>query len=122
MYEESGNAHSKNSSGDHNDESTSLLAGASTTNVTSPQSVNNFGDPEHNKRPKNGHVHYDEEDDKGVLVVSKEPELLPVWTITCILSTAFAYGCILTTLFLITLPVECDRIEQQHPAIPKSVR
>mmetsp|Transcript_4422 Transcript_4422/g.12707 ORF Transcript_4422/g.12707 Transcript_4422/m.12707 type:complete len:177 (-) Transcript_4422:34-564(-) len=49
-------------------------------------------------------------------------ELLSVWTITCILSTAFAYGCIMTTLFLITLPVECERIEQQFPTIPKSVR
>eukprot|EP00537_Pseudo-nitzschia_pungens_P004996 CAMPEP_0172363628 /NCGR_PEP_ID=MMETSP1060-20121228/6925_1 /TAXON_ID=37318 /ORGANISM="Pseudo-nitzschia pungens, Strain cf. cingulata" /LENGTH=594 /DNA_ID=CAMNT_0013086399 /DNA_START=40 /DNA_END=1824 /DNA_ORIENTATION=+ len=48
-------------------------------------------------------------------------ELLSVWTITCILSTAFAYGCIMTTLFLITLPVECERIEQQFPTIPKSV-
>ena len=43
------------------------------------------------------------------------------WEIVFILSTAFAYGCILTTLFLITLPVECARIQQQHPAVPKAV-
>lgn len=49
------------------------------------------------------------------------PLLLPLWNITCILSTAFSYGCIMTTLFIITLPVECDRIEQQHPNVPKSV-
>lgn len=46
---------------------------------------------------------------------------LPLWDITCILSLAFSYGCIMTTLFLITLPVECQRIETQHPSIPKSV-
>jgi hypothetical protein len=46
---------------------------------------------------------------------------LPIFTITAILSTAFAYGCILTTLFIITLPVECERIHLQHPDIPKSV-
>ena len=47
---------------------------------------------------------------------------LSLWTIACILSTSFAYGCIMTTLFLITLPVECERIEEQHPTVPKSVR
>jgi MFS family permease len=46
---------------------------------------------------------------------------LPVWDLICILSTSFSYGCIMTTLFLITLPVECQRIEKQHPDIPKSV-
>jgi MFS family permease len=46
---------------------------------------------------------------------------MPLWTIVCILSTAFSYGCILTTLFLITLPVECARIQATHPEIHKSV-
>ena len=47
---------------------------------------------------------------------------LPLWTIVCLLSTAFSYGCILTTLFLITLPVECQRIHAAHPdRIHKSV-
>ena len=46
---------------------------------------------------------------------------LPTWTIVCILSTAFSYGCIFSTLFLITLPVECERISQEHPTVPKSV-
>jgi len=50
-----------------------------------------------------------------------EEGLLSIWTITCILSTSFAYGCIMTTLFLITLPIECDRIEK-NTDIPKSVR
>mmetsp|Transcript_12201 Transcript_12201/g.28963 ORF Transcript_12201/g.28963 Transcript_12201/m.28963 type:complete len:456 (+) Transcript_12201:404-1771(+) len=52
---------------------------------------------------------------------TKEKELLSVWTIGCILSSSFAYGCIMTTLFLITLPIECERIEKQNPNIPKSV-
>ena len=52
----------------------------------------------------------------------EEEELLSVWTITCILSSSFAYGCIMTTLFLITLPIECERIEKQIPSVPKSVR
>ena len=51
----------------------------------------------------------------------REQELLPIWTIVSILSSAFAYGCIMTTLFLITLPVECERIEAQFPSVPKSV-
>lgn len=49
------------------------------------------------------------------------PKTMQTWDIICILSTAFAYGCILTTLFLITLPLECERIQKQHPSIPKSV-
>jgi hypothetical protein len=52
----------------------------------------------------------------------KEDEALSLWCIGCILSTSFAYGCIMTTLFLITLPVECQRIEDQFPTVPKSVR
>jgi hypothetical protein len=52
----------------------------------------------------------------------KEPErLMSIFSLACVLSTAFAYGCVLTTLFLITLPVECERINQQHPNVPKSV-
>jgi hypothetical protein len=51
----------------------------------------------------------------------EEDDNLSAWTIACILSTSFAYGCTMTTLFLITLPVECERIESQHPTVPKSV-
>ena len=52
----------------------------------------------------------------------EETTLLPLWNIACILSTAFSYGCVMTTLFLITLPVECERIEKSsHHRIPKSV-
>ncbi len=50
-----------------------------------------------------------------------EEKLLSVLEISCILSSAFAYGCVMTTLFLITLPVECERIEREFPGIPKSV-
>ncbi|KAL7579170.1 hypothetical protein ACA910_011343 [Epithemia clementina (nom. ined.)] len=46
---------------------------------------------------------------------------MSIWTIVAILSTAFSYGCIFSTLFLITLPVECERINQEHPTVPKSV-
>lgn len=38
-------------------------------------------------------------------------KFLSVWTICCILSTSFSYGCIFSTLFLVILPVECERIE-----------
>jgi MFS family permease len=48
-------------------------------------------------------------------------DILPLFTIVSILSTAFSYGCILTTLFLITLPIECTRINKEHADIPKSV-
>ena len=50
-----------------------------------------------------------------------ELEQLSTWEMICILSTAFSYGCIMTTLFLITLPVECERIQEGHSDIPKSV-
>ncbi|CAB9512094.1 Major Facilitator Superfamily [Seminavis robusta] len=60
-------------------------------------------------------------DGDGGVILSLEPELLHIWEILCILSTAFSYGCILTTLFLITLPVECQRIESEHASIAKSV-
>lgn len=71
-------------------------------------------------------VDLDADDDlNGELATTAEEaiqlKLLSYWEITCILSTAFSYGCILTTLFLITLPVECERIESGHPHIVKSV-
>lgn len=36
--------------------------------------------------------------------------------IAAILSTAFTYGCIMSTLFLLTLPIECQRIESESSA------
>lgn len=53
----------------------------------------------------------------------KEQKPLHVWTMICILSTAFAYGCVFTTLFMITLPVECQRIQDENDdqSMPKSV-
>ena len=71
-----------------------------------------------------GDDHNDEDDDALLLVKSKEEKQLPIWTLICILSTAFAYGCIMTTLFIITLPVECQLIEESEENqsnIPKSV-
>lgn len=62
-----------------------------------------------------------EEDDEWELLNPPEDNSLSTWDIIAILSMAFSYGCIMTTLFLITLPLECDRIEQQHPGIPKSI-
>lgn len=62
----------------------------------------------------------DNDNDLG-LELLKQHQPLTIWEIICILSTAFSYGCILTTLFLITLPVECERIEQEHPEFAKSV-
>ena len=47
---------------------------------------------------------------------AKPPDELPLMTpisISAILSTAFSYGCIMTTLFLLTLPIECQRIESE---------
>jgi len=34
-------------------------------------------------------------------------------SICAVLSTAFSYGCIMTTLFLLTLPIICERIESE---------
>lgn len=50
----------------------------------------------------------------------EETEQLSLFEIAAILSTAFSYGCVNSTLFLITLPIECERIEKQL-ASPKSV-
>eukprot|EP00978_Attheya_sp_CCMP212_P047314 scaffold421304_cov54-Attheya_sp.AAC.3 len=46
---------------------------------------------------------------------------MKVWEIGALLSTAFAYGCVMTTLFLLTLPLECERIQMEHPAVSKSI-
>ena len=42
------------------------------------------------------------------------PTTLSFFHMVALLSTAFAYGCIFTTLFVITLPIECERIQQQQ--------
>lgn len=51
----------------------------------------------------------------------KVDRVMPLFTIVAILSTAFSYGCILTTLFLITIPIECERIHLTNGGVPKSV-
>lgn len=63
----------------------------------------------------------DDDDNAESSYRNKNDEEMPLFTITAILSTAFSYGCIMTTLFLITLPVECERVNAQHADIPKSV-
>lgn len=60
----------------------------------------------------------------GVVDAASDKEspnrVMTTFTIVAILSTSFSYGCILTTLFIIILPIECERIELSHVA-PKSV-
>lgn len=46
---------------------------------------------------------------------------MSIFSIVAILSTAFSYGCVFTTLFLITLPIECERIAAPRNGTPKSV-
>jgi MFS family permease len=60
------------------------------------------------------------EDDSSDATSDEADRLMPLWSIVAILSTAFSYGCILTTLFLITLPIECERIQDARGS-PKSV-
>ena len=49
-------------------------------------------------------------------------QTMSLWNMTAVLSTSFGYGCIMTTLFLITLPIECERISiATHGATPKSI-
>lgn len=57
----------------------------------------------------------DDEDGTNSSSRTVPPELLrmPLGNMAAILSTAFAYGCIMTTLFLITLPIECERIHDE---------
>jgi hypothetical protein len=43
----------------------------------------------------------------------RERPLMSPMSISAILSTAFTYGCIMTTLFLLVLPIECQRIESE---------
>lgn len=64
---------------------------------------------------------------QGLLADDEEPVFngerdkeFPLYTIVAILSTAFSYGCVLTTLFLITLPIECERISAGR-GTPKGV-
>ena len=81
------------------------------------QALNNYG----SYRADQQHLGYDKssrirtESDDGFKSNDGEREadrVMPLSTgsIVAILSTAFSYGCILTTLFLITLPIECERI------------
>lgn len=73
-------------------------------------------DPYQSKSSK----HHDNGDDEKQQETEEE-ESMPLFTTISILSTAFTYGCIMTTLFIITLPIECERINRAHPNIPKSV-
>jgi hypothetical protein len=78
----------------------------------------------------NGPKHYgtSNSDDECITVASEGQESklsdendLPALQILCILSTAFSYGCIMMTLFLITLPIECERISRISGNPHKSV-
>lgn len=60
-------------------------------------------------------------DDPNMRGGEHHPAVMPLINIVCILSTAFSYGCILTTLFMIILPIECERIHQSHSSIAQSV-
>lgn len=60
-------------------------------------------------------------DDGNVVPMPSQPVPLPLFEIAALLSTAFSYGCVMTTLFLITLPVECKRIQHEHPSVQKSI-
>eukprot|EP00980_Cylindrotheca_fusiformis_P027791 scaffold22560_cov135-Cylindrotheca_fusiformis.AAC.2 len=70
---------------------------------------------------ENGNQSYEALQQPEAIEETKDEESsLSLWEITAILSTAFSYGCVNSTLFLVTLPIECERIEKQHP-MPKSV-
>ena len=45
--------------------------------------------------------------------ISRNRDLMTPWALASILSTAFSYGCTMTTFFLLVLPLECRRIEAQ---------
>lgn len=98
------------------DETTSLMANGPKNNVDSVETSSINGSVRYGEEPENGTTRK-----SSTSSFNKNEDLSP-WSIACILSTSFAYGCIMTTLFLITLPVECQRIEEQHPTVPKSVR
>jgi len=49
-------------------------------------------------------------DEKTRLLSRTDEQILPSYQIVGLLSTAVAYGCILSTLFLLTLPMECQSI------------
>jgi MFS family permease len=81
-----------------------------------------YGGTDTQQRSHKEHLDEDNNDDDWESLGGSEVEnSLPLFTLISILSTAFSYGCILTTLFLITLPIECERIHKEHPDMPKSV-
>lgn len=53
------------------------------------------------------------EDDFQATKLLKFSSIISPLRIAAMLSTAFTYGCIMTTLFLLTLPMECQRIEYE---------
>lgn len=115
----------KHNGGKRSNETTSLLTTDGVEGNENPsQNIFRYGEFTND----DGEKSYDSDGSQDIRrILSKdqtneeENGLLSAWTIACILSSSFAYGCIMTTLFLITLPIECERIEQQIPTIPKSV-
>jgi hypothetical protein len=66
------------------------------------------------------------DDTQSENVTSSHADYMSPIRIAAILSTAFTYGCIMSTLFLLTLPIECQRIESEsnayHPyTVKKSI-
>jgi len=115
----------KHNGGKRSNETTSLLTTDGVEGNENPsQNIFRYGEFTND----DGEKSYDSDGSQDIRrILSKdqtneeENGLLSAWTIACILSSSFAYGCIMTTLFLITLPIECERIEKQIPTIPKSV-
>lgn len=81
--------------------------------------IDNFADANNHLPNEDGNTNPESDSDEDFLSASMEN--ISFQTIICILSTAFSYGCIFSTLFLITLPIECERIHNEHADVPKSV-
>lgn len=79
--------------------------------------------------PSNDHITYGKEDEPSMVEQKgtrneddqSDDDNMSIFSIVAILSTAFSYGCVFTTLFLITLPIECERIAGPRNGTPKSV-
>jgi hypothetical protein len=101
--------------GEHSNEETQFLT-APTTNGRTPSYGDDVSDAEealsrHNGREGGGSDYSDEPAEVTTpTTYAAGDNGMPVVSIVAILSTAFSYGCVFTTLFLITLPIECERI------------
>jgi len=93
-----------------------------TPSIIHPYNQNQNHNQNHNQKQQQQQQH-------RLSIAAPPAMIMTPLSISSLLSIAFSYGCIMTTLFLLVLPIECQRIESESkfydhshtPTIRKSV-